>query len=80
MTRFLGLQPLTIFMFALFLLPIIMNNFVFLIFAPTFICSASLTRRTFFTMKTSSYYVEMMLRRKRRKGGRYILILLFISR
>ena len=77
MPRCSGLLPLTIFKFALFLL--IINNFVFLIFAQ-FICSASLTRRTFFTMKTSSYYVEMMLRRKRRKGGRYILILLFISR
>ena len=78
MPRCSGLLPLTIFKFALFLT--IINNFVFLIFAHTFVCSASLTRRTFFTMKQSSYYVEMMLRRKRRKGGRYILILLFISR
>ena len=80
MPRCSGLLPLNIFKFALFPLLIIINNFVFLIFAQSFICSASLTRRTFFTMKTSSYYVEMMLRRKRRKGGRYILILLFISR
>ena len=60
MARFLGLLPLTIFKFALFLLLIIINNFVFLIFAWT-----SLTRRTFCTMKTSSYCAEMILRRGR---------------
>ena len=76
MTRFLGLQPFTIFKFAFFLLLIIIN-FVFLIFAPTFICSASLTRRTFFTMKQSSYSVEMILRRVKE---RMYLMFAFISR
>ena len=53
-------MPLTIFKFALFLLLIIINNFVILIFA-----SGSLTRRTFCTTRQSSYCVEMMLRRGR---------------
>ena len=78
MPRCSGLLPLTIFKFALFLLIIIINNFVFLIFAKSFICSTSLTRRTFFHNETVQLLCGYDV--VEGKGGRCILILPFISR